>query len=839
MIPLAAQTLKGRRSGSRFGKQVRSHPAPGQCSRGAARAAIQYRAVHDTVLLVCVLALFDAPALVAASTQPALSPSPSPSPRFGTHVLQISAGYHSTCVRVAENSGVRCFGDNSDGQLGVGEDRLQMNAPQATDVISDTSDIVLGRYTACCLMNGDVACWGNGMSFQFGDGVATNRRTPVALPQVSGVSQVAVGAAHICVLLSATSGIRCCGGNSFGQLGVGTTNDVLTFPALDAFTGVRSLPAGDYHQCAIVIEDDGVRCWGSNTAGQLGTGDFEDVTLVPPSSVLHGVKEAATAYDVTCVIMQPLDGVRCWGSGRNGQLGSGGTENAPNPPSSDLMQGVKAVAIGGKHVCVIMQLTAGLRCWGSGQDGQLGTGTTAEVLSPPTSDITSHVLQVALGYAHTCIMTGLFGIRCWGVGSRGQLGTNSTEAVLTLPVTDVTIPSHVHAPSTITQARTPTTKLTSLSSHLAPVSSRSSTSLRSSRFLEADLKVVRFGTYSSTEWSPCTKACGGGQQSRDVLCIVDGTISYDGIPCQSLPRPVSSQRCNTHPCMSAYWSVSDRWGACSQPCDDGTGLRRGMTNRSEPECMLGLAVVDTSVCNDAGLVPPPITRPCNRFPCANRMFRWIVSNVSGCVSRDGCGIGISTRTVSCEAPLNNIVADSLCALPRPSTTVRCDTGVRCACSRDGDCGQNSVCDPAGRCKCIPGWTGEDCNIVDLLAKNMTCPNGVLDAALQCCTNAVDVVTGMCCGEHDLVSRDGRCCKGWLDGCGFCNGTSSGIDSLGVCCRTPISPSGRCCDSLGGIDNCGVCGGTNNCQASVHIPVRFTDNVTSTISPAITGTWRLL
>jgi hypothetical protein len=187
-----------------------------------------------------------------------------------------------------------------------------------------------------------------------------------------------------------------------------------------------------------------------------------------------------------------------------------------------------------------------------------------------------------------------------------------------------------------------------------------------------------------------------------------------------------------------------------------------------------------------------------------------------------------TRSVSCIDVSGATVSDSLC-LP-------CDTGVPCECNIDADCVLNAHCDlSARRCVCKPGWLGEKCDTVGLVSASAPCADGVLDAAKRCCLNAIDSSSGLCCGDADfVVSRDGRCCSGWLDGCGNCNGTSSGIDALGVCCRTPVSPSGRCCDMYGGTDNCGVCGGTNGCPARVRVVVRV--NITSVSVMELTETF---
>jgi len=86
--------------------------------------------------------------------------------------------------------------------------------------------------------------------------------------------------AHQCILLN--NGVRCWGRNSNGQLGRGDTSTVgdneapntsapLTFGA-----PVKSIAGGASHTCAL-LTDSRVICWGGNGVGQLGHGDTIEI----------------------------------------------------------------------------------------------------------------------------------------------------------------------------------------------------------------------------------------------------------------------------------------------------------------------------------------------------------------------------------------------------------------------------------------------------------------------------------------------------------------------------------------------------------------------------------
>ena len=99
------------------------------------------------------------------------------------------------------------------------------------------------------------------------------------------VTQLALGGQHTCALVS-NGLVKCWGSASYGQLGSGNSDNLgdepdemgnnLPFIDLGPGVTVKQISAGSSYTCAI-LDNGKVKCWGEGNAGQLGHGSTNHI----------------------------------------------------------------------------------------------------------------------------------------------------------------------------------------------------------------------------------------------------------------------------------------------------------------------------------------------------------------------------------------------------------------------------------------------------------------------------------------------------------------------------------------------------------------------------------
>jgi alpha-tubulin suppressor-like RCC1 family protein len=290
-------------------------------------------------------------------------------------MVGIFGGGAHTCA-ITQVGGLKCWGYNQNGQLGNSTSDNYTNTP--VNVWKLSSGVMAGtagsEHTCALAQDGGVKCWGDNWYGQLGNGTRIDKNTPVdVLGLTSGVVAVSAGGGHTCAVTD-LGGVKCWGYNKYGQLGNGTYNNSSTaVDVLGLTSGAVAVSAGGGHTCA-VTDLGGVKCWGNNKYGQLGNGIYTDSpTAVDVLGLTSGVVAVSAGNYHTCALTS-IGEVKCWGYNYYGQLGNGSYNDSSTPVDVlGLTSGVVAVSAGGKHTCVLTD-GGGVECWGYNYYGQLGNG---------------------------------------------------------------------------------------------------------------------------------------------------------------------------------------------------------------------------------------------------------------------------------------------------------------------------------------------------------------------------------------------------------------------------------------------------------------------------------
>ena len=321
-------------------------------------------------------------------------------------VVGLVSGYDHNCA-VRASGGAVCWGRNSYSVLGYGtSDEIgdDESPASAGDIMlsGDIDAIAAGNGHTCALSGGEVYCWGYNNSGQLGYG-DTMSSTEGDLPDTRGA-----------VPLDGT---------------------------------VVELSAGNSHTCARMDNGD-VTCWGSNAQGQLGTGNPDSIGDDEPASAAGPIDLGGKAVDIdtfwdsSCAVLDD-GGVRCWGSNSSGVLGNGDEQNMPigdrkTPAEEGIVQfegSAIAVEVGKNHTCVLAD-DARVYCWGDDDNVGYDDDEFVSVRAPgAAAAVGADVTKIVSGLEHMCAIVATGGVRCWGSNTGGMLGYPdvSTNTIKTVP----------------------------------------------------------------------------------------------------------------------------------------------------------------------------------------------------------------------------------------------------------------------------------------------------------------------------------------------------------------------------------------------------------------------
>jgi|GEM_PF-1725193 len=300
---------------------------------------------------------------------------------------QLIVGDSYGCARTKSN--VLCWGNNFFGQLGTGQTGGKFNkaVPVKGLTASMIGNVLVSGDAFTCTASKPLVCWG----------AHANQAKPVPTPTVlqgtKDLGGVSAGGSMLCGVVKGK--VLC------WQMYSGATNPI-------QYKGLTTVPVlGTGHSC---FASSGLRCWGQNSRGQLGNGTYSPVTSPSKAWPVTGAKgPVVLAPGRTCTTSQ------CWGANAFGQIGNGKVSFSETKPVKTIAaQITKKVAVGQTHTCALTN-TGGVRCWGRNKHVTLGNGATGDKHAPVRVTGISDAVAIWAGVFQTCARTANGSVACWGI----------------------------------------------------------------------------------------------------------------------------------------------------------------------------------------------------------------------------------------------------------------------------------------------------------------------------------------------------------------------------------------------------------------------------------------
>ncbi len=368
--------------------------------------------------------------------------------------VELVAGENHFCARMSSGA-IRCWGANGAGVLGRAPSPDDPPSVGTIEGPSGTKQLSAGGTTTCALASDDtVHCWGNNSDGLLGlqadtvvaDGDAHPSPTPVALP--GPAVRVDIGPRTGCAIL-AIGQTWCWGYNGTAQLGRPTT-ETLGAPALTPLAGLRAVRTAHGSYTSLAVTEDGeVVSWGTvggaraNLSGRMasmeldpnplsiGLGKVTRLAVSSSTEVQAPYPRPVEVYGHACAVAG--GDAYCWGRSQYAALGTGSPDISLRPQKTGVETGrawIQQVAVGGETTCI--RLTNGaVQCAGDNRFGTLGIGDDAgakfSMAFRPATELDAHAVGIAVTRSAVCALLKTGQVTCWGANDAGQLGQGTKD----------------------------------------------------------------------------------------------------------------------------------------------------------------------------------------------------------------------------------------------------------------------------------------------------------------------------------------------------------------------------------------------------------------------------
>lgn len=230
---------------------------------------------------------------------------------------------------------------------------------------------------------------------------------------------------RVCLLVVSAAALAACGGENGSATAPPTPRPEI------AATVQNRLSVGEHHSCAVTPNGEAY-CWGNDYFGQLGAPpdvpegqaplDTPEPFPLPVSGGITFASISAGSFH-TCALATGGNGY-CWGSNDDGGLGTGAsTERQQTPARVASALVLTAISTGNTHTCGLA-VGGTAYCWGSNAFGELGIGSSDMTAHSTPQAVTGghHFVTIDAGAEFTCALKADSTAFCWGGDYFGQVG---------------------------------------------------------------------------------------------------------------------------------------------------------------------------------------------------------------------------------------------------------------------------------------------------------------------------------------------------------------------------------------------------------------------------------
>lgn len=335
---------------------------------------------------------------------------------------QVGAGAQHSFFLCPDGT-LKAFGDNSDGQLGIGNN-LDKTLPEPVQNFTNITAVDCGPHSTLYLKN-DGTVWVSGLNNygQLGIGNTPTQNVPVQLNGLSGIIAIAAGEYHS-LFLKNDGTVWACGENRSGQLGISNDIDQNVPVQIPNLTGVKAIAAGE--ESSLFLKNDG-------TVWACGGNYWESPVLHADSSrrkpVLlsgfNGVMAISAGRDFALFLKNDST-VWAWGNNYYGRAGGGKQSRFYYPTRVENLTGVKAIATGAWHSFFLKNDGT---VWGAGYNkgGELGVGNTKTQYVPVQVKNLTGITSISAGLFHSFFVKNNSSVFGCGFNNRSQLGLGNRK----------------------------------------------------------------------------------------------------------------------------------------------------------------------------------------------------------------------------------------------------------------------------------------------------------------------------------------------------------------------------------------------------------------------------